>query len=132
MDGLLFKGYRAIELHYRNDIQGDNIQLVLEHQVKTKANFHKNEKTCECFYDLTVIGKEEETILLQAHVLIAGLFDYPDCVDFKLIHVDAANELYPFARAALVGLTSIAAIAPLPWPHKQIRVEDLVEEKNEN
>jgi hypothetical protein len=61
-------------------------------------------------------------------VLIAGLFDIPKDIELKEIHAAAANELYPFVRAALVGLTSIAAVAPLPWAQKTITVEDLSED----
>ena len=100
MDGLILKGYRALELFYKNDIKGNNIQLALEYNAKTKATFRKKDSTCECFYDLKVFGKEEERIALEAHVLIAGQFDIPKDIEQKEVHVAAANELYPFVRAA--------------------------------
>lgn len=123
MEGLLLKGYKVIELNYTNKIEAENLQVELEHQFNTNLKHFDDKNMCECFFDLKIRGRND--IPLEVHVLISGLFDCPEGVDRKKLHVEAVNELYPFVRAAVVGLTSIAAVPPLPIPMYRVTVSDV-------
>lgn len=123
MEGLNFRGYRVTEMYYRNDAPIDK-EIDLNITFGTKLISGKKKGQCECLYKVDIADSKKE-IPFEVRIKILGRFNYDLEADKKEIHAAAANELFPFIRAILIGITSHAGVSPIPLPNRHVTKDDI-------
>lgn len=112
---LQFLGYRVDELLFaaKKELSGTTEQIVLEPSFSRTIKQAGSEE-----YDVTIgVKLEQNDLPFEARLSLTGRFKCEDVSDVpKMLKVNAVAILYPYVRATLSMLTTIAAVPPVIVP----------------
>ena len=110
MANVQMKAYKVRELVFQNKIQG-KVQLKLSNKVSHNVRYMQPD-LCEGTMTVEVFDKEQPDVL-NAKVVVTGLFQIKKQVEKEFIHVETFRELFPFAKTMITTVSANAGIQPI-------------------
>lgn len=117
------EGYRATKLSYYNKIEGASQRLQVTQRFNTRVNYLENNRIA-CIYEVSITAEEDLPFSIDAEV--TGLFSYEEGMSKTDIHVEATRLLFPYLKASVAMLTSLAGAPQFFIEEHRVRPEDIV------
>lgn len=124
---LIYLGTEILEVVFKKKIVAEK-KIELETSIQYSVNYSDTDQKCIGDVDITIQDSEhKDYFTIKYHSL--NLFEYSvnvlDDDIKKQIHLQIANELFPFWNSTVSGLCTLCGIPPIRIPMKEILEKDI-------
>ncbi len=122
MASVQMQAYKVSEVQFINKVQGKQ-QLKFSNKVSYNVRY-SNKQFCEGTLTVEVLDKDNpDTINIK--VTLVGAFRILQDVEKEFLHVETFKELFPIAKAFVLGLSVNAGIPPIYLQNVNIENQEI-------
>lgn len=112
MSNLKFNGYKVSEMSFKN-VAENGTKLQLQNSCSFNVSYSNDSKKCVAQLTAEVSDKEKADIFNIRLVIVASFDVLDTTVAKEKLHVQAYNQLFPYARSVISTITVNAGIPPI-------------------
>lgn len=116
------KGYKINSIEFDNKV-ANGTELKLQNQVKYNVNYIDADKRCVGILNFKVADAEMNPFEIKIEMVAE--FSYEEGDERPDIHTASFDQIFPFLRQAINGLTSMAGMPPLMIPIMKLKRESV-------
>ncbi|MCL2507892.1 MAG: protein-export chaperone SecB [Oscillospiraceae bacterium] len=128
MRNVELKNYRATEIVFNNKLENQG-RVELGNTYSYNVSYSDG-NVCKGVFSIEVFDKNAQK-KFNVKVTVEGIFSFNTDLEKEKIHVATFKELFPYARALVVTITTNAGVPPIYLPNIDIEAQEIYRfEKN--